>query len=85
MTDSGAFQQSVYGDVNFSNIDSIRFQRSIGSEIIVPMDIATLPDTPYEQAEEELKITHERIKEAIWQHRFRVQNILISELKQENP
>ncbi len=42
MTDSGAFQQSVYGgDVAFSNTDTVRFQRQIGSEIIVPMDIAT--------------------------------------------
>jgi len=65
MTDSGAFQQSVYGDVKFSNIDTIRFQRSIGSEIIVPMDIATPPDTPYERAEEELNTTNERIKEAL--------------------
>lgn len=65
MTDSGAFQQSVYGDVGFTNAETVNFQRSIGSEIIVPMDIATSPDKTYEEAEEELSITMERIKEAL--------------------
>ncbi|WOF15590.1 tRNA guanosine(15) transglycosylase TgtA [Methanoplanus sp. FWC-SCC4] len=65
MTDSGAFQHSVYGDIDFSNIDTIKFQRAIGSEIIVPMDIATGPDKTFEEAEEELKITMERITEAL--------------------
>ena len=64
MTDSGAFQQSVYGDVGFTNTETVKFQRSIGSEIIVPMDIATSPDKTFEEAKEELSITIERIKEA---------------------
>lgn len=61
MTDSGAFQQSVYGDVMFSNSETIEFQAAIGSDIIVPMDLATSPDTDYATAEAELKITSERI------------------------
>jgi len=65
MTDSGAFQQSVYGDVGFTNSETVNFQRSIGSEIIVPMDIATSPDKSFEEAEEELCVTMERIKEAL--------------------
>jgi 7-cyano-7-deazaguanine tRNA-ribosyltransferase len=65
MTDSGAFQQSVYGDVAFSNTDTIEFQRKIGSEIIVPMDIATPPDREHDEASEELTITMERIREAM--------------------
>ncbi|WAI01013.1 tRNA guanosine(15) transglycosylase TgtA [Methanogenium organophilum] len=65
MTDSGAFQQSVYGDVQFSNTDTVRFQRQIGSEIIVPMDIATPPDRDHEGAAEELAVTMERIREAM--------------------
>ncbi|MBP2133009.1 7-cyano-7-deazaguanine tRNA-ribosyltransferase [Methanomicrobium sp. W14] len=64
MTDSGAFQHSVYGDIDFSNTDTVKFQRAIGSDIIVPMDIATSPDKTHEEAEEELSITMERIKEA---------------------
>lgn len=65
MTDSGAFQQSVYGDVAFSNTDTIRFQRKIGSEIIVPMDIATSPDKDHEEAAADLGVTMARIREAM--------------------
>jgi len=65
MTDSGAFQQSVYGDVAFSNTDTVRFQRQIGSEIIVPMDLATPPDRDHEGAAEELSVTMTRIREAM--------------------
>ena len=65
MTDSGAFQQSVYGDVAFSNKETVEFQRAIGSEIIVPMDIATPPDRDHEGAKEELSTTMERINEAM--------------------
>ncbi|MEI7433272.1 MAG: tRNA guanosine(15) transglycosylase TgtA [Methanomicrobiales archaeon] len=64
MTDSGSFQLSVYGDVEVSNSDTLLFQRSIGSDIIVPLDIPTHPDTSREQAEKELDITMERLREA---------------------
>lgn len=65
MTDSGAFQQSVYGDVELRNDETIRFQRSIGSEIIVPMDIATPPGAEYESAKKDLAITSDRIREGL--------------------
>lgn len=65
MTDSGAFQQSVYGDVQFSNADTIAFQAAIGSDIIVPMDIATSPDADYATAEAELEITCSRIAQGL--------------------
>ena len=65
MTDSGAFQQSVYGDVAFSNKETVRFQRDIGSEVIVPMDIATPPDRDYDGARDELSTTMARINEAM--------------------
>jgi 7-cyano-7-deazaguanine tRNA-ribosyltransferase len=64
MTDSGSFQLSVYGDVEVSNSDTLMFQRSIGSDIIVPLDIPTHPDTLREQTEKELGITMERLREA---------------------
>ncbi|MBN1195231.1 MAG: tRNA guanosine(15) transglycosylase TgtA [Methanomicrobiaceae archaeon] len=65
MTDSGAFQQSVYGDVEITNTETVAFQRAIGSEIIVPMDIATPPGAEYPNARAELDITMERIREAL--------------------
>jgi 7-cyano-7-deazaguanine tRNA-ribosyltransferase len=64
MTDSGAFQQSVYGDVDIGNLETVRFQREIGSEIIVPMDIATPPQADYETAGRDLAVTMQRIREA---------------------
>ncbi|MDG6256150.1 MAG: tRNA guanosine(15) transglycosylase TgtA [Methanomicrobiaceae archaeon] len=65
MTDSGAFQQSVYGDVDIGNLETVRFQNAIGSEIIVPLDIATPPDADHEQAREDLDTTCARIAEAL--------------------
>jgi len=65
MTDSGAFQQWVYGDVRFTNKETISFQRAIGSEIIVPMDLATPPGIEHDEAEIQLATTLERIKEAL--------------------
>jgi 7-cyano-7-deazaguanine tRNA-ribosyltransferase len=64
MTDSGAFQQSVYGDVEITNLETVRFQQEIGSEIIVPMDIATPPQADHETAERDLAVTMSRISEA---------------------
>ena len=65
MTDSGAFQQSVYGDVEITNRETLSFQQSIGSEILVPLDIATQPQAGRGQAESELSATLERIREAV--------------------
>jgi 7-cyano-7-deazaguanine tRNA-ribosyltransferase len=63
MTDSGSFQLSVYGDVEVSNEETLTFQQAIGSEIIVPLDIPTGPATDRADAERELAITLERIRE----------------------
>ena len=65
MTDSGAFQQSVYGDVEITNRETLSFQRSIGSEILVPLDIATPPQADRSTAESDLSRTLERIREAM--------------------
>jgi len=64
MTDSGAFQQSVYGDVEITNRETLSFQRAVGSEILVPLDIATPPQADRRRAESDLGITLERIREA---------------------
>lgn len=64
MTDSGSFQLSVYGEVEISNKQTIEFQQAIGSDIIVPLDIPTHPDTEREAVEAELSITLDRLREA---------------------
>jgi 7-cyano-7-deazaguanine tRNA-ribosyltransferase len=64
MTDSGAFQLSVYGSVEVTNESIISFERDIGTDIGVPLDIPTPPDVPFERARSELDITLERLAAA---------------------
>ncbi|HVP96135.1 tRNA guanosine(15) transglycosylase TgtA [Methanoregula sp.] len=64
MTDSGSFQLSVYGQVSFTNVQTLTYQRDIGSDIWVPLDIPTSPDADRATAERELAITMERLREA---------------------
>ncbi|HOV82630.1 MAG TPA: tRNA guanosine(15) transglycosylase TgtA [Methanothrix sp.] len=64
MTDSGAFQLSVYGDIDVSPLDILQFQFAIKSDICVPLDIPTPPDVPRARAEEELALTESRLVEA---------------------
>ena len=64
MTDSGAFQLSVYGDIEVSAREILDFQFAIKSDISVPLDIPTPPDVPRERAETELQTTEERLLEA---------------------
>ncbi|WP_369424879.1 tRNA guanosine(15) transglycosylase TgtA [Methanothrix sp.] len=68
MTDSGAFQLSVYGSVDIEPLEILEFQREIRSDISVPLDIPTSPDAPREQAERELAETERRLREAV-EHR----------------
>ena len=55
MTDSGAFQLSVYGSVEVQPLEILRFQQAIKSDICVPLDIPTPPDVPRDRAVRELK------------------------------
>ncbi len=64
MTDSGSYQLMVYGDVEVDNAEIVEFQRDIGSDIVVPLDIPTSPDVEYDRAEDDLQITLEREREA---------------------
>lgn len=64
MTDSGSFQLSVYGSVEVTNEEILNFEKEIGSDIIVPLDIPTPPDVSSKRAKEELEITETRLKEA---------------------
>ncbi|MDD1677190.1 MAG: tRNA guanosine(15) transglycosylase TgtA [Methanomicrobiales archaeon] len=63
MTDSGSYQLSLYGDIALSNEETILFQQRIGSDILVPLDIPTSPAADRPQAEQELGITLDRIRE----------------------
>ena len=64
MTDSGSFQLMVYGDVEISNQEIVKFQNEIGSDIITPLDIPTPPDADYETARRDLEETLRREREA---------------------
>ncbi len=64
MCDSGSYQLSVYGDIEVTNSEIVDFQRDIGADIGVPLDIPTPPDASDEQAKAELEITITRIEEA---------------------
>src|SRR5512139_42248 len=64
MTDSGSFQLSVYGQVSITNTETIAFQRDIGSDIWVPLDIPTSPASDRQTAEQDLAITMQRLREA---------------------
>jgi 7-cyano-7-deazaguanine tRNA-ribosyltransferase len=68
MTDSGAFQLSVYGDVDVQPLEILLFQQAIGSDICVPLDIPTPPDVSRERAKSELLETERRLCEAL-EHR----------------
>jgi len=64
MTDSGSFQLSVYGEVSITNEQTLSYQRDIGSDIWVPLDIPTSPDADRVTAEKELAVTMDRLREA---------------------
>ncbi len=65
MTDSGSYQLMVYGDVEISNEEILKFQIDIGSDIIVPLDVPTPPDADYGTALNDLEVTLQREREAL--------------------
>lgn len=64
MTDSGSFQLSVYGDIRITNRETVEFQKAVGSDIFVPLDIPTPPDADRDRTRSELAVTMERLREA---------------------
>jgi 7-cyano-7-deazaguanine tRNA-ribosyltransferase len=64
MTDSGAFQLSVYGNIDVKPREILDFQYAIQSDICVPLDIPTPPDLPREKATSDLLETQRRLDEA---------------------
>lgn len=65
MTDSGSFQLYMYGDVQVDPVEIVRFQRDIGSDIGVILDIFREPDVPREQVKADIDETVRRAKLSI--------------------
>jgi 7-cyano-7-deazaguanine tRNA-ribosyltransferase len=65
MTDSGTFQNYVYGDVNLDPLEIVRFQRDIGSDIGTILDIFGTPGQTKEEAEHGVKETILRAKQSV--------------------
>ncbi|MBW3581538.1 MAG: tRNA guanosine(15) transglycosylase TgtA [Euryarchaeota archaeon] len=60
MTDSGTFQQYVYGDVEVAPDEIVRFQRDIGVDVGTILDVFSTPERSYEEAREDLEETVRR-------------------------
>jgi len=59
-TDSGTFQMYSQGRANISNEETIAFQKAIGSDIITPLDLFTLPSDDKKTARLKLEKSFER-------------------------
>ncbi len=64
MTDSGAFQSHVYGDVEVTNSEVIAFQQAIGSDLGTMLDPFSEPEHGLGRAEADVDETIRRAKEA---------------------
>ncbi len=65
MTDSGAFQQHVYGRVDVSNEKVVRFQEAIGSDLGTALDVFSEPDDSRETCQAAVEETLRRCEEAL--------------------
>ncbi|MFH1432994.1 MAG: tRNA guanosine(15) transglycosylase TgtA [archaeon] len=63
-TDSGTYQMFSKGNVTITPQETIDFQKKIGSDIITPLDLFTVPQDSRETAEKNLFETISRIKGA---------------------
>src|SRR5213079_1726945 len=64
MTDSGAFQSHVYGDVDVTNAEVIEFQKSIGTDLGTMLDVFSEPSHDRDRAFADIDETIHRAKEA---------------------
>jgi len=62
MTDSGTFQEHVYGNLDIDPLEIVRFQRNIGADIGTILDVFSEPDFGRERAEDAVKRTLERAR-----------------------
>jgi 7-cyano-7-deazaguanine tRNA-ribosyltransferase len=65
VTDSGTFQDYVYGDVDLDPEEIVAFQRDIGSDVGTILDIFSPPDTEEDQAGQDADDTLIRAKDAV--------------------
>lgn len=63
MTDSGTFQQHVYGDLQIENKEIINFQKQIKSDIITILDLFSEVDDKKGKVKEDVEGTIKRAKE----------------------
>ncbi len=64
MTDSGAFQAHVYGQVDVTNAEVIEFQKRIGVDLGTMLDIFSEPTHDHGRAQADVEETIRRAKEA---------------------
>jgi 7-cyano-7-deazaguanine tRNA-ribosyltransferase len=65
MTDSGAYQLLIYGDVETTPAQIIQFQEEIKSDIAVILDVPTGGNADYKQAQETVEETLRRAKDSL--------------------
>lgn len=65
MTDSGAFQSHVYGEVDVTNREIVEFQRSIGSDVGTVLDRFSEPEHDRDRARADVDETVRRTTEAV--------------------
>jgi 7-cyano-7-deazaguanine tRNA-ribosyltransferase len=65
MTDSGTFQNYVYGDVHLDPVEIVQFQRDIGSDIGTILDVFGTPGQTKEESVQGVEETIERAKKSI--------------------
>ena len=65
MTDSGAFQSHVYGDVSVTNPEIVAFQRAIGSDLGTMLDPFSEPEHAHGRAAADVEETIRRAREAV--------------------
>ncbi|MCL4447359.1 MAG: tRNA guanosine(15) transglycosylase TgtA [Thermoplasmatales archaeon] len=65
MTDSGTFQEHMYGELNAANLEMVKYQAGINSDIITIRDIFSEMDHSKGKIEEDIKENYNRGREAI--------------------
>src|SRR5205807_1330372 len=65
MTDSGAFQSHVYGDVDVTNAEVIAFQKAIHTDFGTMLDVFSEPGHAHDRASADVDETVRRAHEAV--------------------
>ena len=63
MTDSGAYQSLVYGEIEFTPKSVVEFQEAIGSDFAVPLDVPISISDKYQEAKKKVLETIKRSKD----------------------